>query len=68
MYVIEKKREELQEKYGQVFDTRQLQHHFSVMGFCAPFVEVVHKETNKRGTLEFTHNPRFYFNFVEAKA
>jgi len=48
---------------GQKWDTAELQRDFEVLGFAAPFVFVVRKSDNVKGTLEFTHRPRFYFNF-----
>lgn len=45
-------------------DTAQMSALYSVQGFCAPFVVVTRKSDGVKGTLEFTHNPRFYFNFV----
>jgi hypothetical protein len=30
----------------------------------APFVIVTRKSDGAKGSLEFTHNPRFYFNFA----
>lgn len=43
--------------------TEQLQQDFSVIGFAAPFVVVRRKSDGQKGTLEFTHSPRVYFNF-----
>jgi hypothetical protein len=57
-------RAELEAQHGEVLDTQQMTEKYSVQGFSAPFVVVVRKEDNKRGSLEFTHMPRFYFNFV----
>lgn len=48
----------------QTWDTTQLQRDFDVLGFAAPFVVVTRKSDGQKGTLEFTHNPRTYFNFV----
>ena len=59
-------REFLEAKYGQVWDTQQLQEDFTVEGFLAPFVGVRRKSDGAKGSLMFQHNPRFYFNF-EAK-
>lgn len=59
-------REELEEKYGRVWDTTELTRDFSVRGFMAPYVVAVHKESGKVGSLQFQHLPRFYFNWVEA--
>lgn len=46
------------------WDTAQMSELFVVHSFLAPFVIVTRKSDNKRGTLEFTHHPRWYFNFV----
>lgn len=58
-------RERLEEKYGEVWDTTQLQEHFVVEGFQAPYVVVTRKSDNVRGSMEFQHSPRLYFNFSE---
>lgn len=50
---------------GQTWDTTQLQEDFTVEGFSAPFVVVKRKSDGVRGTLEFTHQPRVYFDFKE---
>jgi hypothetical protein len=47
------------------WNTTELQEDFIVKGFLAPFVTVTRKKDGVEGTLEFTHNPRKYFNFVE---
>ena len=49
----------------QRWNTEELQRDFEVLGFYAPLVVVKRKKDGKRGSLEFTHNPRWYFNFVE---
>ncbi len=53
----------LEQTYGQVWDTTQLQQEFSVTGFLAPYVVVRRKDNFEVGTLEFQHQPRFYFNY-----
>ena len=45
------------------WDTDQVRELFEVHSFLAPFVLVTRKQDGVRGTLEFTHNPRWYFNF-----
>ena len=45
--------------------TDELRAEFEVLGFCAPFVVVRRKADGKKGSLEFTHSPRFYFNWQE---
>ncbi len=52
-------------KADQRWDTDQLREEFEVIGFMAPFVVVRRKADGKKGSMEFTHSPRFYFNFVE---
>jgi hypothetical protein len=44
--------------------TDELREEFEVVGFLAPFVVVVRKSDRVKGSMEFTHNPRVYFNFV----
>ena len=60
---VEGSREYLEAKYGQVWDTTELQQEFSVEGFMAPFVLARRKSDGIRGTLKFQHSPRFYFSF-----
>lgn len=45
--------------------TDELREEFEVLGFMAPFVVVRRLADNVKGSMEFTHNPRFYFNFTE---
>jgi len=59
-------REELEEQHGQVWNTKELQQDFTVQGFASPCVLVIRKSDGVKGTLEFIHQPRFYFDFVEA--
>jgi hypothetical protein len=46
------------------WDTDQVRELFEVHGFLAPFVFVTRKKDGVKGMLEFTHSPRWYFNFV----
>ena len=48
------------------WDTKELQEDFEVLGFSAPFVVVIRKSDRVKGSLEFTHMPRKYFNFKAA--
>lgn len=48
----------------QTWDTESLQRDFVVHGFLAPFIAVTRKADGVKGSLEFTHSPRKYFNFV----
>jgi hypothetical protein len=56
-------REALQAKYGTVWATEELANEFEILGFMAPFVVVRRKTDGAKGSLEFQHDPRFYFNF-----
>ena len=53
----------LEARYGQVWDTQELSRDFEVEGFMAPLVVVRRKADGQLGSLEFQHQPRFYFNF-----
>ena len=67
---MDKEKQELRVKlaleYGDVWDTDQLKEGYSVEGFSAGFVVVTRKADKVRGSLDFTHSPRFYFNFMKA--
>jgi hypothetical protein len=56
-------REALEVQHGQVWNTEQLSGDFEVIGFMAPLVVVSRKSDGKKGSLEFLHSPRLYFNF-----
>lgn len=56
-------REALEAEHGQVFDTDQLGETFEVIGFMAPLVVVRRRSDGAKGSLEFQHNPRYYFNW-----
>lgn len=58
-------RTKLEEKYGEVLTTDQMQEQFTVEGFLAPFVVCRRKSDGKRGTLMFSHSPRYYFGWQE---
>jgi hypothetical protein len=60
-------REALEAQYGQVWDTQQLALDFEVIGFMAPLVVVRRKADGMKGSLEFQHRPRLYFNFEPHK-
>ena len=57
-------REALEAQYGKVWSTDELASEFRVIGFMAPLVVVCRKSDGVKGSLEFQHNPRMYFNFV----
>ena len=54
------------EPTGETWTTEELQRDFSVEGFAAPYVIVRRKSDGAKGTLEFTHSPRVYFDFRPA--
>jgi hypothetical protein len=56
-------RDALEAEYGQVWNTSELARDFEVIGFMAPLVVVRHKADGAKGSLEFQHEPRFYFNW-----
>ena len=56
-------REALEAAYGQVWDTQQLTEDFELIGFMAPLVVVRRKVDGVKGSLEFQHVDRLYFNF-----
>ena len=56
-------KEALEAQYGQVWTTDQLSDDFEVVGFMAPLVVVRRKSDGSKGSLEFQHHPRMYFNF-----
>ncbi|GAA4444244.1 hypothetical protein [Novipirellula rosea] len=54
---------ELEAKHGKVWTTSEMQEEFEALGFMAPFIIVSKRDTGERGSLMFTHSPRFYFSF-----
>jgi len=58
-------REALEAKYGEVWSTSEILLAFDITGFMAPYVACKRKSDGVKGTLEFRHSPRFYFNFQE---
>ncbi len=57
-------RDALESQYGQVWTTDELRRDYEVVGFAAPLVVVRRRADGRLGSLEFQHNPRFFFNFV----
>jgi hypothetical protein len=64
----EKERARLVEKYGadNVWDTEEVSRNFEIIGFMAPFVVAIRQADKVKGSLQFQHSPRFYFNWREA--
>lgn len=56
-------REALEAQHGQVWSTDQLREEFEVLGFMAPYIVVRRRSDGVKGSLEFQHDPRFYFNW-----
>lgn len=46
-----------------VWNTQELREAFQVEGFLAPFCAVRRKSDGRRGSVQFTHHPRLYFDF-----
>ena len=61
--IVPGSREDLENRYGQVWDTNQLSEEFQAIGFMAPLVVVRRRSDSVKGSLEFQGNPRFYFNW-----
>jgi hypothetical protein len=59
-------REALEARHGQVWSPDEMGQDFEAIGFMAPFVVVRRLADGKKGSLEFQHDPRFYFNFMPA--
>jgi hypothetical protein len=53
-------------QYGDdnVWNTDGVQIEFEITGFLAPFCMARRKSDNVKGTLQFCHSPRFYFDFT----
>ena len=47
----------------QVWDTKAMQVDFEAIGFAAPFIVVRRRADGVKGSLMFTHNPRWYFGW-----
>lgn len=47
----------------RVWTTEELQRDFDVLGFAAPLVVVRRRSDGVRGSLMFTHQPRYYFGW-----
>lgn len=48
----------------RLWDTEQFREDFTAIAFRAPKVRVVRLADKTPGWMEFTHMPRWYFNFV----
>jgi hypothetical protein len=53
----------LEARHGQVWSAKELTREFEPLEFSAPYVVVRRRSDGTLGSLEFQHEPRFYFNF-----
>lgn len=51
---------------GPTWTTEEMSRDFEALGFMAPFIVVRRRSDGQKGSLEFTHSPRVYFNFQPA--
>lgn len=58
-------RAEIEPRYGQCWNTEELQREFTVHSFLAPFVSVTRKSDGVKGTMIFEHSPRIYYSFAK---
>lgn len=56
-------RETFEARYGQVWSTDEMSTEFEAIGFMAPLIVVRRRSDGRKGSLEFQHTPRLYFNF-----
>lgn len=63
-------RARLEERWGKdnVWRYDEVQEHFEIIGFLAPFCSARRKSDGQKGVLEFQHHPRFYYNFMPDSA
>ena len=61
-----KLRKALSDRFGEVLTTSEMQDKYTVLGFGGGLCVVERKSDGKRGSLDFTHMPRFYHSFQEA--
>jgi hypothetical protein len=61
-------RVQLIEQYGEdnVWNSDEVSEAFSFEAFMAPFAVVVRKVDGVKGSVQFVHDPRFYFGFKPA--
>ena len=59
----DKERKRLEDQYGKVYNTQEVTSEFKLEAFMAPYVVCTSRRTKERGTMEFQHQPRLYFNF-----
>lgn len=52
------------ERYGEVLTTNEVQQKYIVESFTHGYAFVMRKDDNKPGIMQFSHSPRFYFDFT----
>ena len=53
---------------NKTYTTDELLAEFQVEGFMAPYVVVIRKADGQKGSMEFDHSPRIYYNFIPYNA
>ena len=56
---------ELEESFGEVWNTEEATDKFVFDNFAWGFAFVTRREDDAKGSLDFTHMPRFYHSFKE---
>ena len=57
-------RQDLAKQYGDTWSTDEMAALFEVVGFGMGLCVVRRRSDGALGSLEFTHRPRFYYNFI----
>jgi hypothetical protein len=57
-------RADLEQKYGTVWDDKELLADFGVQFFDGPRVHVINRDNGAPGTVGFIDKPRLYFAFI----
>jgi hypothetical protein len=60
-------RKDLEARHGKVYTLAELREEFEVIGFMSPICVVRRLSDGRKGSFEFTHSPRLYFNWQEDK-
>ena len=62
---IMKNKTEIVFHQGKTYSTEELQEKYIVLGFGLGFVTVKNKATGEKGSLDFDHMPRIYYDYVK---
>ncbi len=49
----------------EVWNTAEIERDFTVLAFSAPYIRCIRKSDGVHGSMQFTHDPRYYFDFQE---